>query len=259
MAPSLPGFDGLRNVRWLQHPTVRRWLPVGAVLAGAALAGWLVSLATYPAPLVERQKRLAHVIGLSYEAASSELAGQGFRVKVREAREPDPALPAGHVTWQDPPGYVELPEGSVVELTLSAGPAPTTVPDVVFFDMEEARKVIAAAGLTIGGIDSVPADVDRGVVVSTRPPHGTTRAPGSRVDVVVSRGPAAVRVPDVVGQPEIEAREQIEAAGLRIGLVRTDRGGSDKPATVLSQRPKAGSLLPRGGRMDLVVSESRPR
>jgi serine/threonine-protein kinase len=253
----LPQFPAVR--RWLENPAVRRWLPIGGILAGAALAGWVVSWITYPAPLVERQKRLAHVIGLSYEAASRELETQGFRVKVRESREPDPALPMGHVTWQDPPAYIELPEGSVVELTLSAGPAPTTVPDVMFFDMEEARKVIAAAGLTVGGIDSVPADVDRGVVVSTRPPQGTTRTPGSRVDVVVSRGPAAVQVPDVVGKPEVAARQEIEAAGLRIGLVRTQGGGPDRPATVLSQRPNAGSLLPRGGRMDLVVSEARPK
>ena len=141
---------------------------------------------------------------------------------------------------------------------MGAGPAPTTVPDVVLFDMEEARKVIAAAGLTVGGIDSVAADVDRGVVVSTRPPHGTTRPPGSRLDVVVSRGPAAVKVPDVVGVSEMIARERVEAAGLRIGLVRT-QSAREAPGTVLSQRPNAGSLLPRGGRMDLVVSDSRPQ
>ncbi|HEX9893313.1 MAG TPA: PASTA domain-containing protein [Gemmatimonadales bacterium] len=243
---------------WLRSATTRRRLQVAGVLAAAALAGWLVSLLAYPAPLVEREKRLPLVVGLSYENAQRELESQGFRVKVRDTREPDPALPAGDVTWQDPPGYLGVPEGSVVELTLSAGPAPTTVPDVMFFDLEEARKVIAAAGLTVGGIDSVPADVDRGVVVSTRPPQGTTRPPGDRVDVVVSRGPAAVVVPDVVGLPEVAAREQIEDAGLRIGLVRIQRGGRAGPSTVLSQRPNAGSLLPRGGRMDLVVSE-RPR
>jgi serine/threonine-protein kinase len=248
----------MKDWTWIRRVVTPKRLQLGLVLLAAALGGWLVSLTVYPAPLVERHKRLAHVIGLAQEAAERELEGQGFRVKVRDAREADPALPAGHVTWQDPPAQVELPEGSVVEITLSAGPAPTTVPDVVLFDMEEARKVIAAAGLTVGGIDSVPADVSRGVVVSTRPPHGAARSPGSRVDVVVSRGPAAVSVPDVVGVTEVVARERIEAAGLRIGLVRKQRA-REEPGTVLSQRPNAGSLLPRGGRMDLVVSDVRPQ
>jgi serine/threonine-protein kinase len=235
----------------------RRRLNAVLILIAAGLTGWLVSLLAYPAPLVEREKRLALVIGLSLEEAQRELEEQGFRVKVRGAREADPALPAGHVTWQDPAAYLELPEGSEVELTLSGGPAPTTVPDVHYFDLEEARKVIAAAGLTVGGIDSVAADVDRGVVVSTRPPQGTTRSPGSRVDVVVSRGPAAVPVPNVVGISEVTARERIDAAGLRVGLVRNEERADSPPGTVLSQRPSPGSLLPQGGRVDLVVSNPK--
>jgi serine/threonine-protein kinase len=193
------------------------------------------------------------------ERAEKALAEQGFRFKIREAREPDPMLPAGHVVWQDPPAHLELPSGSVVELTLSDGPAQLSVPDVMYFDLEEARRVMTAAGLAVGGIDSVPADTDRGVVVSTRPPQGTLRPPGARVDLVVSRGPAAVRIPEVAGLTELVARERIEAAGLRIGLVTMRRDGRSRPGTVLSQRPNPGSFLPKGGRVDLVVNDARPR
>lgn len=242
---------------WFTTIAARRRLWAAIVLVGAALTGWLVSLLLYPAPLVERHRQVSLVIGLPAEQAERELAIQGFRVKTRDAREADPVLPAGHVTWQDPPAWVELPEGSMVELTLSGGPAQVTVPDVNLFDLEEARKVIAAAGLVIGGIDSVPADVDRGVVVATRPPEGTPRPPGSRLDLVVSRGPAAVRIPEVAGLPEAVARERIEAAGLRIGLVTVRRSGAGRAGTVLSQRPNAGALLPRGGRVDLEVRDAR--
>ena len=236
--------------------TVRshRWLGTVLVLAGAGLAGWLVSLAAYPAPLVTRDQRVALVIGLPQAEGEKALVEQGFKVKFREAREADPTLPAGHVVWQDPPASLELPGGSVVELTLSDGPAQVPVPDVMYFDLEEARRVMTAAGLAVGGIDSVPADSDRGVVVSTRPPEGTLRPPGARVDMVVSRGPAAVRIPEVAGLTELVARERIEAAGLRIGLVSSRRDSRGKPGTVLSQRPNPGSFLPKGGRVDLVVT-----
>ena len=236
-----------------------RWLSPVLVLLGAGLAGWLVSLAAYPAPLVTREQAVALVIGLPQGEAEKALVEQGFKVKYREAHEADPALPAGHVVWQDPPASLELPSGSVIELTLSDGPAQVPVPDVMYFDLEEARRVMTAAGLAVGGIDSVPADTDRGVVVSTRPPEGTLRAPGARVDLVVSRGPAAVRIPEVTGLTELVARERIEAAGLRIGLVTQRRDNRGKPGTVLSQRPNPGSFLPKGGRVDLVVNDSRAR
>ena len=249
-APAAQALARLRSQRWLG--------PV-LVLVSAALAGWLASLAAYPAPLVTKEQRVALVIGLPQPEAEKALVEQGFRVKYREAREADPTLPAGHVVWQDPPAALELPSASVVELTLSDGPAQVPVPDVMYFDLEEARRVMIAAGLAVGGIDSVPADTDRGVVVSTRPPEGTLRAPGSRVDLVVSRGPAAVRIPEVTGLTEIVARERIEAAGLRIGLVSTRRDSRGRPGAVLSQRPNPGSFLPKGGRVDLVVNDPRAR
>ncbi len=245
-------------LKWLaaavSHPRIRILL----ILLGAGIAGWLVSLIAYPAPLVTKEQRVALVLGLPQSEAEKALAEQGFRVKLREAREADPALPAGHVVWQDPPPYLELPSGSVVELTLSDGPAQVPVPDVMYFDLEAARRVMTAAGLAVGGIDSVPADTDRGVVVSTRPPEGTLRPPGARVDLVVSRGPAAVRIPEVIGLTEIVARERIQAAGLRIGLVSVRREGG-RPGTVLGQRPNPGSFLPKGGRVDLVVNDARMR
>ena len=167
---------------------------------------------------------------------------------MRRAR-PIPRCRRGTWCWQDPPAALELPSGSIVELTLSDGPAQLPVPDVMYFDLEEARRVMTAAGLAVGGIDSVPADTDRGVVVSTRPPEGTLRPPGARVDLVVSRGPAAVRIPEVTGLTEIVARERIEAAGLRIGLV-----------SVAARRPRTARHRPQpAAQSRLISSQGRTR
>jgi len=249
----------VRLPEWLRTVASRRWIRTVLVLVAAGIAGWLVAVMLYPAPLMTREQRVVLVIGLPQSEAEKALTEQGFRFKIREAREADPMLPAGHVVWQDPPAQLELPSGSVVELTLSDGPAQLPVPDVMYFDLEEARRVMTAAGLAVGGIDSVPADTDRGVVVSTRPPQGTLRPPGARVNLVVSRGPAAVRIPEVAGLTELVARERIEAAGLRIGLVTTRKDARSRPGTVLSQRPNPGSFLPKGGRVDLVVNDARAK
>lgn len=229
-----------------------------ALVAVAAIAGYLVSLLAWPAPIVEQDVAVALVVDQPSEAAAAALTGQGFRVKVLEARESDPELPAGHVTWQDPPGGVRLPRGSVVTLTLSAGPAPVAVPDVAQFTLEDAERVLVAAGLVVGRVDSIPSRAERGVVVLTRPAAGTPRMARGAVDLVVSRGPADVRVPTVTGLAEVEARQRLELAGLLVGLVEQRRTGRGRAGMVIEQRPAAGTRTAHGNRVDLVILVKEP-
>jgi len=234
----------------------RRLIGLAIVLA-AALAGYGIAMVIYPAPLVSRDQRVALVIGMPVDAATRDLEASGFKVKILPAGESDPTLPAGYVTWQEPPAWVALPEGSPVELTVSGGPAPVTAPDVLQFDLSQARRVLAAAGLSLGRVDSVPSNAEEGVVIATRPPAGTALRPGSPVEVVVSRGPAAIRVPALVGMAVGEGRTRLEELGLRVGVVREVRRPQARPGSILEQRPRPGTLSARGGRVDLVVVEGR--
>jgi serine/threonine-protein kinase len=90
-----------------------------------------------------------------------------------------------------------LPENSVVTYAISSGPAPIPVPDVIGFSRANAERVLAAAGLRRGVVDTVAADPEPGVVIATRPAAGTGRGWGDTVDLVVSGRPlpGAVLVP----------------------------------------------------------------
>lgn len=223
------------------------------ILAAAALGGYLVTCVAYPAPLITRDQAVGRVLGLPLQEAEKALAEEGMKPKL-DGEESDPVIPAGHVTWQDPPPGTVLPRGSTVHLTTSSGPAPVSVPDVTGFEVEQARTVIEAAGLLVGETDEVPNAADAGVIVSTRPPTGAARPSGSRIGLVVSRGPADIRVPDVVGLEQEEARRRLETAGLRIGTI-TPRSGRGRAGTVILQRPSAGIMSPHEGRVDLVISK----
>jgi serine/threonine-protein kinase len=166
----------------------------------------------------------------------------------------DPVIPAGHIVWQDPPPGTVLPRGALVHLTASSGPAPIAVPDVTGFEVEQARQVIEAAGLRLGDVDTVPNAAEAGVVVSTRPGTGATRPPAAPVGLIVSKGPADIKVPDVVGLDQEEARKRLEGAGLKVGKVRS-RDNRGKPGQVLQQRPAAGVFIPRESRIDLVIGK----
>jgi beta-lactam-binding protein with PASTA domain len=60
-------------------------------------------------------------------------------------------------------------------------------------------------------------------------------------------------VPDVLGLRQEEARQRLEAAGLRVGIV-TRRPERRPPGLVVQQQPGAGVLSPHEGRVNLVIS-----
>ncbi len=231
----------------------RNRLKAGALVAAAALAGYLITCVAYPAPVIARDHAVGRLLGLPLDEAERELRGAGFKIRL-EAEEADPVIPAGHVVWQDPPPETLLPKGSLVRLTPSTGPAQVTVPDVISFDLEPARQVIEVAGFRVAGVDTVPSSSEPGIVLAVHPGPGTSRPPGSPVDLVVSRGPADVRVPDLVGLRQEDARDRLEARGLRVGAVTMRRAGRNPTGVVLEQQPAAGALTARAGRVSLVIS-----
>jgi serine/threonine-protein kinase len=215
--------------------------------------GYLVSAFwLFPAPLFSRDQRVPRVLDEGITRAQEELTKAGFRIKIA-AEEADPRVPKGKVVWQDPPPGTTLARGSTVQLTPSSGPAQILVPDVINFDAADARKVLLAAGLTVGSEDSVQSNAPTGVVVQTRPAGGVARDGGSSVSLVLSSGPPATSVPSVVGMTVEDARRQIERLGLTIGGVRVMKNPG-APGVVLEQTPSAGARLIRGSRLDLVVS-----
>jgi len=224
-----------------------------AFVAAAIALGYAASMVMFPAPLVSRETPVARVIGLPVETAERQLEQQGFRPKA-EDRESDPAVPADHVLWQDPPPGVELESGTVIQLTVSDGPANTQIPDLSDFDFEPAVRVLRAGGFRLGAVDSVAAGQPAGVVISTRPPVGASRPSGTTVDLVVSRGPATIRVPNVVGLDRSAARELLENSGLQVGEIQTRVSRRLRPGQVIEQRPAAGTLSPREAAIRLIIA-----
>lgn len=181
VAPS--GLQALRAVAW------KRFLMDAGLILVVALIGFGVSSSwVNPGPLLDGDHSVPRVVEMTEAEAKDALARAGFRARV-EAEWPSPGIARGSVVWQDPPPEMVLPPNTTVELVLSAGPAPVTVPDVVGLAEPFAEKIIEAAGIKVGTVDTVRGGVEAGVVIATRPPTGHGRPRGSQVDLVVSGGP----------------------------------------------------------------------
>jgi beta-lactam-binding protein with PASTA domain len=118
-----------------------------------------------------------------------------------------------------------------------------------------ATTAITGAGLVVGTVTTASSNtVAAGSVISESPIAGTMVAPGSKVNLVVSTGPAPVAVPNVVGQTQAAATTAITGAGLVVGTVTTASSNTVAAGSVISESPVAGTLVAPGSSVNLVVS-----
>jgi beta-lactam-binding protein with PASTA domain len=181
VAPS--GLEGLRAVAWRRFAIDLGLIGLVALIGFGITSTWI-----NPAPILGTDKAIPRVVEMPEAEAKKTLTDAGFRVRIG-SEWPNQQIPRGAVAWQDPAPEMVLPPNTTVELVLSAGPAPVTVPDVVGLAEPFAEKIIEAAGIAVGAVDTVRGGAEAGVVIATRPPSGHGRPRGSRVDLVVSGGP----------------------------------------------------------------------
>lgn len=224
---------------------------MAGVLAAAALGGYLLTCAIYPAPILAKQASVPQLRGMRADSALATLQRMALRGRIIDTIR-DPMVPAGGVVWQSPAPETMLPEGAQVKVAMSSGAPTVTVPDVSQFDLDLAVDVLQAAGLKIGVIDTLKDDADFGTVVSVVPASGSVVRPGREVDVSISSGPASVQVPNLVGLPLGVARDRLIAVGLRVGTLEQRMEGT--AGTVLAQSPLTGALLTRGSAVNLTIS-----
>ena len=162
---------------------------------------------------------------------------------------------AGLVISQNPLAGASVLPGSAVDLVVSTGPCSATVPNVTGQTQNGAGAAISAAGLIIGTVsyqcdNTVPA----GLVISQNPLAGASVLPGSAVDLVVSTGPCPVTVPSVVNQLQSVAGTTLSGSNLVVGTVTQQCSNTVAAGLVISQTPLAGTLVPPGTAVDLVIS-----
>jgi len=242
------------NVRALP----RRAFPYLIAAAGGFLLSYAaVFLFAFPAEVLPDDGILPNVVGKSYEEAAGILSQAGFPPQQGESRYTR-TTQANIVLQEDPPAGSRQKRGTTVVLALSAGQKTAEVPVTTNMSQQQARIAIENTGLTMGNVTEQLADQPRGLVIATNPVAGTKiELPGS-VDVVLSKGPATVQMPDLFGRSAGEARSMVEQLGLRVAGISRDTSSLQPENTVIRQLPAAGQTISAGGPVSLTVSHFPP-
>ena len=141
----------------------------------------------------------------------------------------------------------------LVLFALTAGNEVLAVPELRGRQRAEAEAQLPP-GLTLRVIDescSLPA----GTIFGQNPLPGKKVKLPHQIEVLVSKGSDQRPVPDLINLPIEFAIEQLERNGLKAGTVQ-EVEAAESPVldgAVLETRPPAGTMLPVGGKIDLVV------
>jgi len=164
-------------------------VPAGDVISQSPVAGTVVALGSAVDLVVSLGPvtvTTPSVVGLAQVDAESAIVAAGLVVGTVTTANSD-TVPAGDVISQNPVAGTIVVEGSAVDLVVSLGPALVTVPNVVGITYTTAVSTITGAGLTVGNVSTVLTRNSCGIVSSQSPSGGSLVAPGSAVNLVVTR------------------------------------------------------------------------
>ena len=225
-----------------------RWwvaLLVGLVVAGAIVAGLLLT--------GKDKVQVPNVVGSPQAESEILLKRKGLSTDV--TMKESPTQPKGTVIGQDPGGGSRVPKGSVVGLTVSAGPGTARVPDLAGKGRNEARKQLTDLGFTVAEERETSDRITENRVISTRPPFGQELDKGSQVVLVISSGKERVAVPKVVDLTEDEARSTLETLGFKVAVKEQETDDSAKVGEVVLQDPAASANRAKGSTVTITVGK----
>ena len=219
-----------------------------AVIGAVVMALLNSGTKNYPVP---------NLSGLTKDQAIEAIEKDGhFQYKFSEQY--DSNVEAGYVVDQNPNQGRDFPEGTVINFTVSKGPAPAaevTVPDLSNMTPEEAEAELAKYKLTGKSGNSEPSDdVEVGHVCRQSPNAGTSAKAGDTITYYLSSGPNEVEVPNVSGYSENNAKSALKSAGFTDVTVVYDNSDTVASGLVVRTDPSAGTKTAANQTITVTVS-----
>jgi serine/threonine-protein kinase len=221
----------------------RKFILAGAALAVIALFGSLfirggdTTILTVP-----------NVVGLTENEARDLLSK--FTINIQRA--PNQMIPRDRVATQLPVATSRVVQGTSITLTLSDGPGDTTIPvGIIGTSLAQARALLNSVGLLIARTIPIDSELAPGSVIKVSPEPGTTVPAGSSVILEIASG--NVKVPNLIGASEIQAKTTLTQAGFMVRIVEAS-DPTQVLGIVLAQAPAAGEAKTLGSFVTITIN-----
>jgi serine/threonine-protein kinase len=156
----------------------------------------------------------------------------------------------------DPASGEKARKGSQVKLFVSKGQERYVIPsDLAGKDPKDATAALEALTLVIAGTNEVFDElIPVGKVVSTDPVGGTSVKRETPITLLVSKGPAPVELPPIIGTLLVDANTALAAIGLTTQTIE-EKFDDSTAGTILLSDPVPGTTVPKGTVIKVVVSK----
>jgi len=161
-------------------------------------------------------------------------------------------VPQGRVISQNPAAGTFQMRDSVVYLSVSLGPEPRVVPNLVNLQQSTAEAILRDRGLVVDADSEYSPTVGKGLVMSQNPADGARVPRGSVVNIIVSLGPEG-KVPDTVGLTRANAEKLLGELGYVVAITE-EFHPTILEGRVMRQNPIAGVTLKAGEIVTLTIS-----
>lgn len=225
------------------------------VLVAALTTTYLLfAISSMRIALRAREVTVLDLRGRTVAEATAMLTTISLSLKVDDAKQIDPKIPADRIFRQDPAGGVTTRRQRSVRVWLSSGPRVVTIPQLTGETERTAQLRLEADGLVVVGLKEIrsndyPADA---VVAQTPPPQSR----GTEVALLVNRGErsATYVMPDLIGINGDRAAELLRTRGFRAAVVAEQPYPGVPARIVLRQTPQAGFQIAPGEPISFEVS-----
>ncbi len=154
----------------------------------AASKGASVTLIISDGPAVKEVK-VPDITGLTESKAVERLEDNELKAGDISYEASD-SVSKGMVIRQDPAAGEKVEENSSVSFTVSSGSESVEVPNVIYMSLSEAKSALSSAGLEVGTVsEDYSEESDKDVVISQSTKGGSKIRKGSKVDIVIGKGP----------------------------------------------------------------------
>jgi serine/threonine protein kinase len=222
--------------------------PLLIVAAIIAIAAGYFATRPSPAPKIT----LDNYVGMSDVQAYQAITNAGLKYKI--ARAASETIAANHVASQDPAANTQVQKGATVQLVVSTGKPNVALPDLTGYTLADAQKDLTNAKFQMKVQHQFNASSARGTIVSQTPPAGSKLREGGLVTLVVSDGPAPVRIPNLKGLTLAQAENLANRTGFTVH-VSEEVPLNDVPPNVIAQQDvQPGTSVSTPATVNVIVS-----
>ncbi len=203
-----------------------------------------------------RQTTIPKLVGLTPVQAERVLADDGLILDKGENYFSS-QVPPGRILSQAPQPGVQVRRGWHVRVAESMGPQRVIIPNLIGTNERAAEINIQRRGLELGSVAmaAIPGAPGDKIVAQT-PPANAVNVSGPKISLLMAapEEPPSFVMPDLTGQSEDNAINEIVNAGLRVGAITSQTTAAPQPppasATQTAAAPQsdAGQAAPSGTR-----------